>query len=253
MANTENRTILEAIVEPTFGITQPFFHSEAAARDELESIFWPTGPVCPRCGRRDRITDVRGPSARSGLRRCLGCKRQFTVTVGTPLDASHVPLHRWLLAALILASARWIGYGDDIGMELHRSLGVTHKTALKMVGRLRELLRDPDFAAWPLLPKERERPALNTDRAAQGRSFRQQYLSPDEVSRRYDGKISVTRLASWRSQRYGMWRNDQGDDIGPGFIKIPDLGIRYSIDDIEEWEQTEYFDRIMRHRANQKP
>ena len=87
-------------------LSAPFFHDVEAAYAKLESILWPHGPVCPRCGSLDRITDVRGKTARPGLRRCGACKRQFTVTVGTVFESSHVPLNLWLQAATCCAAAR---------------------------------------------------------------------------------------------------------------------------------------------------
>ncbi len=79
----------------------PFFHDEAAAYAKLQSIVWPDGPVCHHCGGVDRITPVRGKTARIGLHRCGDCKRQFRVTVGTVFERSHVPLHQWLQAAYL--------------------------------------------------------------------------------------------------------------------------------------------------------
>jgi hypothetical protein len=61
-------------------LSVPYFHDEAAAYQELESMLWPDGPVCPHCGGMERSTDVNG--GRIGLRRCGPCKKQFTVKVG---------------------------------------------------------------------------------------------------------------------------------------------------------------------------
>ncbi len=85
-------------------LSAPYFHDEAAAFAELEATLWPNGPVCPRCGGKDRITAVKG--GRIGLRRCGPCKRQFTVTVGTVFESSHVPLHQWLQAVYLLCSSK---------------------------------------------------------------------------------------------------------------------------------------------------
>ena len=68
-------------------LSEPHFHNEEAAIARLESIVWPDGPYCPRCGSFDRITKVKG--GRKGLWRCGPCKRQFTVTVGTVFERSH--------------------------------------------------------------------------------------------------------------------------------------------------------------------
>jgi transposase-like protein len=119
-------------------LTQPHFHSEAAAIARLEAIVWPDGPVCPHCGGLDRITPVKG--GRIGLRRCGDCKKQFTCKVGTVFEDSKVPVHKWFQAAHLLASSKK-GISSH---QLHRTLGVTYKTAWFMSHRLREAMRaDP--------------------------------------------------------------------------------------------------------------
>src|SRR3712207_657333 len=87
-------------------LSAPYFQEEAAAYAELEATLWPNGPVCPRCGGTERITKVRGKTARMGLRRCGPCKRQFTVTVGTVFESSHVPLNKWLQAVYLMCSSK---------------------------------------------------------------------------------------------------------------------------------------------------
>jgi len=117
-------------------LSQPHFHSEAAAIARLESILWPQGPFCPRCGGFDRITPVKG--GRAGLRRCGPCKREFTVTVGTIFERSHVKLHKWFQAAHLIGSSKK-GFSAH---QLHRTLKVTYKTAWFMEHRLREAMRE---------------------------------------------------------------------------------------------------------------
>ena len=112
------------------------FHDEAAAYAELEATLWPHGPVCPRCGGTDRITSVKG--GRMGLRRCGPCKRQFTVTVGTVFESSHVPLHKWLQAVYLMCSSKK-GISSH---QLMRTLDVQYKTAWFMAHRIREAMRD---------------------------------------------------------------------------------------------------------------
>jgi transposase-like protein len=117
-------------------LTQAHFHNEAAAIARLEAIVWPVGPVCPHCGGVDRITPVKG--GRIGLRRCGDCKKQFTCKVGTVFEDSKVPVHKWFQAAHLLASSKK-GISSH---QLHRTLGVTYKTAWFMAHRLREAMRD---------------------------------------------------------------------------------------------------------------
>ncbi|HEX4111893.1 MAG TPA: IS1595 family transposase, partial [Stellaceae bacterium] len=122
-------------------LSAPFFHDVEAAYAKLESILWPHGPMCPRCGCLDRITDVRGKTARMGLRYCGHCKRQFTVTVGTVFERSKVPLNLWLQAAHLLCSSKK-GMSSH---QIHRILGVQYNTAWFMTMRLREAMRDGKF------------------------------------------------------------------------------------------------------------
>jgi transposase-like protein len=116
-------------------LTQVHFHNEAAAIARLEAIVWPEGPICPHCGGIDRITPVTG--GRIGLRRCGDCKKQFTCKVGTVFEDSKVPVHKWFQAAHLLASSKK-GISSH---QLHRTLGVTYKTAWFMSHRLREAMR----------------------------------------------------------------------------------------------------------------
>lgn len=121
-------------------LSEPHFHNEEAAFERLEAIVWPEGPVCPKCGNceQTRITRVTGATARTGLRRCLECKKQFTVKVGTVFESSHVPLHKWWQAAHLLASSK----KGISAHQLHRTLQVQYKTAWFMFHRLREAMRD---------------------------------------------------------------------------------------------------------------
>jgi len=124
-------------------LSAPHFHDEDAAFERLETIVWPNGPVCPKCGNceQKRITRVTGATARTGLRRCLECKKQFTVKVGTVFESSHVPLHKWFQAAHLLASSK----KGISAHQLHRTLQVQYKTAWFMAHRLREAMRSDDF------------------------------------------------------------------------------------------------------------
>ncbi len=131
----------------TSALSAPFFHDETAAYAKLESLLWPHGPVCPKCGGLDRITSVKG--GRIGLYRCGPCKRQFTVTVRTVFESSHVKLHLWFQATHLLCASKK-GMSTH---EIHRVLGVTYKTAWFMTMRLREAMRD---GTLPMLGGEGE-------------------------------------------------------------------------------------------------
>jgi len=118
------------------------FHDEEAAYAFLEAMVWPEGPVCPHCGGFERISKMQGKATRMGLHKCYQCRKQFRVTVGTVFEASHVPLHKWLQAMALLSSSKK-GISSN---QLHRTLGVTLKTAWFMSHRLREAMRSGDLA-----------------------------------------------------------------------------------------------------------
>jgi transposase-like protein len=116
-----------------------FFKDDTAAREHLETIRWPNGPVCPHCGGIDNIKRLEDTTKhRPGLYKCYDCKQQFTVTVGTLFERSHIPLHKWFLAVHFLCSSK----KGMSSCQIERMLGVTYKTALFMTHRIREAMRD---------------------------------------------------------------------------------------------------------------
>ena len=119
-------------------LSQPRFHDETAARKHLEALRWPDGAVCPHCGGTERNSALNGKAHRPGLWFCGDCRTQFSVTVGTVFERSKVPLHKWLLATHLLCSSKK-GISSH---QIHRTLGVTYKTAWFMTHRIREAMKD---------------------------------------------------------------------------------------------------------------
>src|SRR6478736_2070775 len=89
-------------------LKDPIFSNDDAAREHLEKIRWPNGPVCPHCGNVDqaKITALGGKSHRPGLYQCNECREHFTVTVGSVMERSHIPLHKWALGFHLMASSK---------------------------------------------------------------------------------------------------------------------------------------------------
>jgi transposase-like protein len=119
-------------------LTDPVFTDEAKAREYLEEIRWPDGPVCPHCGETERVYRLNGQKHRPGLIHCNACEGAFTVTTGSVMESSHLPLTKWVLAYRLMA-------GSKKGMsahQLHRTIGVTYKTAWFLWHRIREAMRD---------------------------------------------------------------------------------------------------------------
>jgi len=123
-------------------LTDPIFNDEEAARAHLESIRWADGVYCPHCGNTDEtaIHRLKGKSHRPGLFQCNECRQHFTVTVGTVMERSKVPLAKWVLGFHLYASSK----KGMSAHQLHRMLGVTYKTAWFMAHRIREAMRDDD-------------------------------------------------------------------------------------------------------------
>lgn len=125
-------------------LSAPHFHNEKAAYAYVEARVWPEGPVCPHCGCFGRIYELKGKSTRIGVRKCGDCRKPFTVKVGTIFESSHVPLRLWLQAMFLMAS----GKKGISANQLHRTLGVTLKTAWFMAHRIREAMRDGDLSPF---------------------------------------------------------------------------------------------------------
>jgi len=118
-------------------LTAKYFHDEQAAYDYVEAHVWPTGRVCPHCGEVDNSGALKGNSTRMGLYKCYGCRKPFTVKIGTIFESSHVKMHLWLQAIFLMASSKK-GISAN---QLHRTLGVTLKTAWFMEHRIREAMK----------------------------------------------------------------------------------------------------------------
>src|ERR1700752_2311310 len=114
----------------------PVLADEDKAREYLEALRWgASGAACPHCGGDApyKLKSAKGSSTRKGVWKCRACRKQFTVTVGTVFESSHIPLPKWLQAPyLITASKKGIR-----AHQLHRMLGIPYKSAWFMAHRLR--------------------------------------------------------------------------------------------------------------------
>jgi transposase-like protein len=120
-------------------LRNPIFHDDNAAREYLETVLWPQGPVCPRCGvTGDRITKMVGKSLRPGVYNCKDCRKPFSVTVGTVMERSHIPLSKWVLATRLMAASK----KSMSAHQLHRMMDVSYEAAWFLFHRLREAAND---------------------------------------------------------------------------------------------------------------
>ena len=122
-------------------LSQPHLHDEAEAYRFVEAALWPNGPVCHRCGETKRVSKMNGKSTRIGVYKCYVCRKPFRVTVGTVFEASHIPLHKWLQALLLLCSSKK-GFSAN---QLGRTLGIQVRSAWFMGHRIREAMRSGEL------------------------------------------------------------------------------------------------------------
>ncbi len=116
-------------------LTNPIYSDVDKAREHLESVMWPHGPVCPRCKiSGDRITKLMGKSTRPGVYKCKDCRKPFSVTVGTVMERSKIPLTKWLLAAQLKAASK----KGISALQLSRMLGIGYEAAWFLTHRLNE-------------------------------------------------------------------------------------------------------------------
>src|SRR6266568_938718 len=116
------------------------YRNDEAARKFLEAILWPDGPVCPHCG----VIDHAYATKRPGVFRCAekGCRKDFTVTMGTVMERSHIALHKWLQAFHLMCSSK----KGVSAHQLHRTLRLGYQSAWFMAHRIREAMRDGGLA-----------------------------------------------------------------------------------------------------------
>jgi transposase-like protein len=93
------------------GLIAPQHQNEDAAREYLEAKLWPSGPFCPHCGVTENVYKLESKPGsktqlRKGVYKCGGCRKPFTVTVGTIFEDSHIPLHKWLLGFHLMCSSK---------------------------------------------------------------------------------------------------------------------------------------------------
>ena len=200
-------------------LQNPIFTDLDKAREALEGVRWPDGPVCPHCGVTGTdIAKVEGTkqSHCAGLYYCNGCKGQFTVTVGTVFERSKVPLTKWWIATYLMNSSKK-GYSAH---QLHRTISVSYKTAWFMMHRIREAMRpalppvvggnngtvemDTTFVGGRETNKHRNKRI----KGARGSKGKEPVLSLVER----DGSVSSHHLASVTAKNVGKVLNAQLHD-----------------------------------------
>jgi transposase-like protein len=116
-------------------ITNPIFHDETKAIEHLEASRWPQGPFCPYCG-SFHVHRMAGKT-QAGMFLCNDCRAKFTARVGSIMERSHIPVHKWLMAMHLMAASK----KGMSSKQLQRMLGVSYKSAWFLSMRIREAMR----------------------------------------------------------------------------------------------------------------
>ncbi|HJR56323.1 MAG TPA: IS1595 family transposase [Rhizomicrobium sp.] len=120
----------------------PQFQTEEGAFAYVEAALWPNGPVCPHCDSGKPVGKLAGKTTRPGLYKCYGCRKPFTVRMGTIFESSHLALHLWLqVIHLMCASKKGIST-----RQIQRMLNCSMKTAWFLSMRIREAMAPADGA-----------------------------------------------------------------------------------------------------------
>jgi transposase-like protein len=126
---------------------------ENAARLMMERLRWPAVTICPHCTTLGASRRLNTTTGRPGLWRCGDCRRQFTVTVGTALSSTRIPLNLWVYSIHMLCSCNRGLSAGEIGAEL----GISYNSARALLNRILDALDPSDDEG------------VDTDRHGQGR------------------------------------------------------------------------------------
>lgn len=128
--NETPKTLIEAV---------KYFADPKICFQHMLAVKWPDGQItCPKCGGEG----VGVVTSRSMLQcKKRGCRKQFSVKVGTIFEDSPLGLDKWFVAIWCIANAK----NGISSMELHRALGVTQKTAWFMEHRIRLAMKTKSF------------------------------------------------------------------------------------------------------------
>ncbi|MEE8170434.1 MAG: IS1595 family transposase, partial [Phycisphaerae bacterium] len=110
------------------------FHSEDKCRAYLQALRWPKGVACPRC-KGTKISRIHDRDQFD----CDSCRYQFSVTSGTIMHDTHLPLWKWFLAVYMMVESKK-GISAN---QLRRSLEVSYRTAWYLCHRIRHALQTP--------------------------------------------------------------------------------------------------------------
>lgn len=113
---------------------------EKAAYDYLAKLRWPDGPRCVHC-QSEKVYTLNVSSAKRVVLKCGTCRKQFSATVGTIFEDSHIPLTKWFMAIQFVCSSK----KGMSAHQLHRMLGITYKSAWFLEHRIRHAMKQTPY------------------------------------------------------------------------------------------------------------
>lgn len=150
------------------------YSTEDSAREYFEALRWPTGPVCPHCGNADseriyKVTPNEKAKIRAGLYKCAECREGFTVTVGTVMEDTHIPLNKWLIAFYMMCASKT----QVSALQLQRQLEIgSYRSAWFMCHRIRYALKDHTPADLLTGTVEADETYIGGKRRGHGRAYK---------------------------------------------------------------------------------
>ncbi len=174
------------------------FDSEEKAEAWFIEQRWPDGPVCPSC---ESLEVSPRPSRKPQPYRCRDCRKDFSVTVGTLLHRSHIPLSKWAIAFYLFAT----NLKSVSSMKLHRDLGITQKSAWYMAHRIRQMWSEED------------------DKFAGSVEVDETYIGGKEGNKHADKKLRAGRGAVGKTAVAGIRQRETGR-IATEVVEATDKG-----------------------------
>jgi transposase-like protein len=219
------------------------FSDEMTCIELLASIRWPNGAECPYCGHGETSF----LSTRK-IWKCKGCRKQFSVKVGTIFEDSPLPLSKWFPATWLIAGAK----NGISSYEIHRALGVTQKTAWFMLHRIRLAMQTGSF-----IKMGGDGGVVEADETYIGGKARNMHKDRKERmiggARGMVGKVAVMGLlerhpAKGSTVRLTTMQNSSQEDIQPLIRKNVEPGTAVYTDSHSGYDGLfEYFHEFVNH------
>jgi transposase-like protein len=159
------------------------FPDDDACWRHLETVRWPAGPVCRKCGSIGTATEQK---SRPHYWQCHACRTVFTAAMGTALEGTHLPMRIWFTALyLVAASSKGIS-----SVKLGEHLGIGQKTAWFLGQRIRRMMESQDGLLSGIV--EVDETYLGGKKGAKGKTSKRDHDDDQPIGRSGSRKAMVT-------------------------------------------------------------